>query len=145
TSGIANYEHNLSSTAGCSGDVLGNTPVAGTSTSRTVGTPLSNGATYFNCVRAWDVAGNNSTFLASNGFTVDTVAPSIATASVLDGSTGPDAQYQGSTSTVNVRWSGFTDAGGSGIANYDWGLSTAADCSSFVTMVSGVGTGGGFS
>lgn len=145
TSGVGSYDHNLSSSTGCTGDVLASSNLMGTSTSRAIGTPLVNGNTYYNCVRVWDVAGNSSGFVPSSGFTVDTVMPSTAGASVLDGQSGADAQYQGLANVMHVRWSGFTDTGGSGIANYDWGLSTASDCSSLVVSQSGIGVSGSFS
>src|SRR5204863_412005 len=57
---------------------------------------------------------------SSDGVTVDASAPTAGT--VNDG-TGPDKNFQSSTSTLSANWSGFSDPQ-SGIASYDWAIGT---------------------
>src|SRR5204863_128222 len=70
------------------------------------GLSLSDGSSYYNCVRAADAAGNQSPWVASNGITVDLSRPSAAGAVVKDG-VGVDLAFQSSPAQLAGNWSGF--------------------------------------
>ncbi len=128
-SGIASYDSCFSTVStGC-------TPISGTTmttgnTTRTATTTgaMTSGSTYFSCVRTRDIAGNVSTWTCSDGFTIDTTSPSAPT-TVSDGA-GTDAASQ-SGSTVSANWTAGSDAA-SGVLDYDWCLSSSANCAGTV-------------
>lgn len=74
-SGIASYVYNLSTTTGCTGDVVPSQDVGFNTAKTTVGLSLTDGRTYYSCVRAIDAAGNASAFVASSGVTIDVSGP----------------------------------------------------------------------
>lgn len=134
-SGIAGYDWRFCTSAACTTVLATGTTAGLTATDNAL--TLGEGATYYACVRATDVAGNQSVYSCSDGVMVDSVAPS--TPLPLDG-TGADTDSQLSTSTLDANWPASADAGGSGVASYDWRFCTSVACGSIVASGSGVGT-----
>jgi hypothetical protein len=133
--GIDHYDYEVSTSPSCTGDVVSPLDV-GTDTSHTAtGLSLASGTTYYQCVEAVDAAANSSGFIASNGVTVDTDAPTTGT--VNDG-VASDVDQQASNTTMDANWSGFADSP-SGIASYDYNLSTTAACTGDVIATTNVG------
>ncbi|MCW2921088.1 MAG: uncharacterized protein JWL76_962, partial [Thermoleophilia bacterium] len=145
-SGLAQYEYCISTAASCGGTVARTWTSTGTTASTTgTGLTLTTATTYFVAVRATDNAGNVSTITSSDGILVDTSTPAPAT--VNDGA-GADIDYQSSTTTLPANWSAVVDPG-SGLAQYEYCISTAASCGGTVvrawtstgTTASTTGTG----
>ncbi|MBI2061545.1 MAG: hypothetical protein HYT87_17530 [Nitrospirae bacterium] len=93
----------------------------------------ANGETLTLNMAATDAAGNTGGGVAVTR-TCDTAAP--ATGTVNDG-TGADVSSQSSTTTMNVNWSGFSDAG-SGLQRYDYNLSTTTACAGNIVATTDV-------
>lgn len=74
--GIAGYEYNVSSSTACNGDLVATANV-GLSTSSSSGAATLTERTYFSCVRAMDGVGHRSSWVASDGVTVDVTAPTV--------------------------------------------------------------------
>jgi hypothetical protein len=103
--GIARYEHQLSTSSLCTGDVRAATD-AGTATSHTLtGLTLAEQQLYYHCVRAIDRAGNVSRWMGSNGFRVDSVKPRVSTQTPA-----PNAVDVDIWAGVTVRFSEDVDA-----------------------------------
>jgi len=85
-------------------------------------TPNSDGAVTVDIGEnaAQDGVGNNNAAASQFSLIYDTTPPSVGV--VNDGS-GDDIDYQGSTTTIETNWSGFSDAG-SGIGSYEWAIKT---------------------
>ncbi len=112
--GIYRYEVSLGSSAGAT-DIVSWTDVGVTTAHQFSGiTPnLVNGNTYYANVRVIDNAANTSSVTSSDGWTVDTSAPSDITVSF----TGCTTNYLG------ANWTTSTDAE-SGISKYEYALGT---------------------
>ncbi|MBI2890188.1 MAG: hypothetical protein HYY13_05330 [Nitrospirae bacterium] len=95
---------------------------------------LGEGTNYVSNI-AYDYAGNSVELDDNFYIKKDTVAPT--TGSVNDG-TGPDLMYQTSTTTMDANWMGFDDAT-SGLASYDYNLSTTTGCAGDVITTVNVG------
>ncbi|MCW2926731.1 MAG: peptidase [Thermoleophilia bacterium] len=134
-SGLSAYSWRFCTSVTCS-TVLASGSGAGLSASAT-GLTLSNGATYFVCVRASDVAGNQSTETCSDGIAVDTAAPTVSTPA--DGTVAPDLDFQSSTTTLNANWIAANDGTGSGTTAYDWRFCPTVACAT--VLASGTGAG----
>ena len=80
--GIVEYEHNLSASTGCSGELAATETVALDLEAQRDGLSLPEGMVY-NCVRAWDEAGNASLWKASDGLLIDTLGPQVVETSPL--------------------------------------------------------------
>ena len=113
-SGLNNYEHSVGTTPGDT-DASGWAD-AGISTSDIIsGLDLSDGQNYYLNVRAWDVAGNVSSVVSSDGVVID-LSPPVGT--IINDGTSDDVSYTLSTSTLSANWSAFTEAATS-IAKYE--------------------------
>ncbi|MFN8370239.1 MAG: LamG domain-containing protein [Bacteriovoracaceae bacterium] len=112
--GILRYEVSLGSSAGAT-DIVSWTNVGVTTSYQFTGiTPnLVNGNTYYANVRVIDNAANTSSVTSSDGWTVDTSAPSDITVTF----TGCTTNYLGAT------WTTSTDSE-SGISKYEYALGT---------------------
>lgn len=133
-SGMASYSWRFCTSPACatvvaSGSGAGLTATAG-SLSLAVGT-------YYACVRAIDVAGNQSADTCSDGVIVDNVAPTMS--APMDASVAPDLDYQASTTTLNAVWSAASDGAGTGVAGYDWRFCTSPACGTILASGSGAG------
>lgn len=136
-SAISGYQYcitNLAFATDCAAGALVTwTPTAGTSISR-AGLALTNATVYFVAVRAIDSAGNIGIPQISNGRTTD-ASPPATLPSVSDGS-GADIDAQSSTSTLDANWPSATDMY-SGVARYDYCISTLAtgtNCATTATV-----------
>ena len=88
--GIAHYERNVSTSSACAGDVLASIQLVGGTASHAFSGQMLAERTYFNCVRAFDAAGNTSSWIASDGITVDSTPPTVVAVSPEAGATGVD-------------------------------------------------------
>ncbi|MCW2928832.1 MAG: uncharacterized protein JWM86_2800, partial [Thermoleophilia bacterium] len=124
--GINRYEYCLSTLTGCAGTITKNWTSNAMALNQTSGSlTLTEGTTYYSCVRALDAAGNASTPLCSNGQTVDTLPPAVPT-TVNDGPAA-DITWLPSTTTAQANWSGGGDTG-SGLNRWEYCISTATNC-----------------
>jgi hypothetical protein len=140
-SGLAPYEWCINTASTCTGAVRSGTTA--TTAVTTTGTALVSGTTYVSCVRSTDIAGNASAYACSDGFLVDTTAPTSPTG-VIESQTSPattDADVTTSTGTIAIAWTPAADGSGSGIQNYDWCINTAADCSGAIRSGTTAATG----
>lgn len=127
-SGVANYDACFSTVnAGCT--LIPGTAIAAGAASSAVATAspaMSNGSTYYTCVRANDVAGNVSGWTCSNGFTVDTTAPANPTqAGIFDLSVtfGGDVDATSNQTALSASWNASASPD---VADYSVCFSTAA-------------------
>ncbi|MCW2927461.1 MAG: hypothetical protein JWM86_1429, partial [Thermoleophilia bacterium] len=128
TSGINRYETCFSTSATCASGVLQGWTSQGTATTQNLtGLSLVAGTTYYACVRVYDNAGNAATN-CSDGVRSDNAI--VAPAAANDGATG-DVDTWASTTDYTMNWSAVADAG-SGIARYEYCLSTATGCTGTV-------------
>jgi hypothetical protein len=119
-SGIKNYEIAIGTSAG-GVDVLNWMSTNSTNISHIqTGLSLTNGVTYFASLRAIDNADNISNTIQSDGWIVDSNAPSLAT----DFSDGGEINFS-TTSTKLMNWVASSDAV-SGILGYEIALGTTA-------------------
>jgi hypothetical protein len=130
-SGIEKYEYAIGTTSGGT-DVVDWTDNSTDTTVTRTDLTLTNGTTYYISVRSTDNVGNVSSVASSDGITIDTDAPTIA--SVIEGSLTTDVDYQNSDTTLIIVWTGSDTA--SGIAHYDYALGTASADSNTVTWTS---------
>ncbi|MCW2921178.1 MAG: hypothetical protein JWL76_1052, partial [Thermoleophilia bacterium] len=146
-SGLARYDYCISTAASCGGTVARTWTSTGTTPSvSATGLALTNATQYFVAVRGVDAAGNLGTVRTSDGVTIDTTAPT-STAPVNDGA-GADLDFQSSLTTLPANWAATTETG-SGLAQYEYCISTAASCGGTVartwtstgTTASTTGTG----
>jgi molybdopterin-binding protein len=98
---------------------------------------LSNGSTYYACVRANDAAPQSSAYVCSDGVTVDTAGPTTSAPS--DG-TAADIDSQASLTQLDANWIAANDGSGSGTASYDWRFCTSPACGTILASGSGAGT-----
>jgi DNA-binding beta-propeller fold protein YncE len=131
-SGIQRYEHNLSSTAACSGDLAPTTSVESATTRRTTGLNLAEGTTFVVCVRAVDGAGNASDFVASHVAKVDFTPPFLGV--VQNEASAPLV----CATAIDSSWSGFADQG-CGIERYELNLSKSEECAGDAVATTSVG------
>lgn len=140
-SGTLRFEWCINNNANCNTPNRTGVTADGTTTSiTTAATPVLADGQYFSCVREVDLLGATSAYKCSDKFRVDTVVPTDPT-SVGDGlssipGTDLDAAPDG---PLDITWGAGTDTG-SGIAGYDWCISTAANCSSPLRSGSTTGT-----
>ncbi|MFN8035841.1 MAG: hypothetical protein U0V73_07905 [Acidimicrobiia bacterium] len=120
-SGVASYQYAIGTTSGGT-QVLGWTNNGSATSVTNSSLTLSAGTKYYVSVKATDNVGNTGSAANSNGVTVDTTNPVAGT--VNDGS-GADVTWQGSTSTIQANWSGFSDAA-SGVASYEYAIGTTS-------------------
>lgn len=138
-SGINRYERCLTTDptgADCATSAMSTWTSTALATSMTqAGLSLTNATTYYTCVRAFDNGGNGSSGSCSNGITVDTLAPS-SPGPVNDGAAA-DITWNQSATSLAANWNSSTDTG-SGLATYEWCISTSsagADCSTTAVRV----------
>ncbi|MCW2924665.1 MAG: Fibronectin type domain protein, partial [Thermoleophilia bacterium] len=128
-SGVASYDVCFSSSGtGCT-NIPGTSTQSGntTRTAVAVATGMTNGGMYFTCVRTVDVAGNVAGWQCSDGFVVDTAAPTNPTAANvfdLDTTWTLDRDATSNTTALSVSWNPGTDGTGTGVSNYDVCFST---------------------
>jgi hypothetical protein len=120
-SGIEKYEYAIGTTSGGT-DVVDWTDNSTDTTVTRTDLTLTNGTTYYISVRSTDNVGNVSSVASSDGITIDTDAPTIA--SVIEGSLTTDVDYQNSDTTLIIVWTGSDTA--SGISAYEYALGTAS-------------------
>jgi hypothetical protein len=126
-SGVRDYFQCFSTGGSCTGTNVGSGWTGATSASR-VGMALAQGTRYYSCVYTRDNAldtagnpGNTSGWACSNGQRVDSVAPSAP------GTPTDAGSYQLATNALTASWGSAGDAT-SGVASYDYCISTAAGC-----------------
>ncbi|MCW2929024.1 MAG: Cable pili-associated 22 kDa adhesin protein [Thermoleophilia bacterium] len=125
--GIGTYEYCLSTATGCAGTVVQGWTGNGLALTQTSGAlALVDGQVYYSCVRATDTAGNVGAPLCSNGQTVDATAP-VNPTGVNDG-LAADITWVQSLTALSANWTGGGDTGGSGIARWEYCISTGASC-----------------
>jgi hypothetical protein len=128
-SGIANYDHKISTDAGCTD---GTPEALGLATAATdTALALNGDTTYYNCVRATDASGNSSSYVASDGVLVKPLNfnPNVVTLSLLSSSQMADLQNFGDTScnfTYSSSDSDFDATGPSTLANNATGTVTVS-------------------
>jgi alpha-tubulin suppressor-like RCC1 family protein len=123
------YEYCFSTATGCGGTIITNWTSTSTTTSVTkTGLALTNGSTYFTCVRAVDNQTNVSGVACSDAVTIDTSLPA-APSPVADG-TGVDVQWDTTAAQLSANWPAASDTG-SGVQDYDYCITTSStgiDC-----------------
>ncbi|WP_043711962.1 Ig-like domain-containing protein [Corallococcus macrosporus] len=87
--------------------------------------------------QATDAVGNVSACSAALTFVEDSTAPSELAATVMDGLSGPELEYQNSDTRVAARWSGFSDA--VSIRRYELALTSIAACPGNASSLQDVG------
>ncbi|MCW2926714.1 MAG: uncharacterized protein JWM86_682, partial [Thermoleophilia bacterium] len=130
--GVRRYRYCVSTGTGCTGTQLttGWPALLAPTASFTLGSlSLVDGTTYYTCGRTEDGSGNASAMACSNGVTVDSTAPS-SPAPVNDGPSA-DMDRTSSTSALDANWTASTESG-SGLARYDYCISTLAACAGTV-------------
>jgi hypothetical protein len=114
---------------GCT--AIGGAPMQSGNTTRTAtatATGMTNGVTYYVCVRTWDVGGLNAGWQCSDGFTIDTTAPTNPTqANIfdLDATWTVDRDWSTNTTALSASWNVGSDAH-SGIRDYSACFSTVS-------------------
>ncbi|MBI2061854.1 MAG: hypothetical protein HYT87_19110, partial [Nitrospirae bacterium] len=90
------------------------------------------------CVVGRDGAGNYQSYASatSAGWTKDATVPSVGTTN--DG-TGADVTWWTSTTNMDANWTAATDTGGSGVASYDYNISSSTACTGDVLATANVG------
>ncbi|MBI2061611.1 MAG: hypothetical protein HYT87_17870, partial [Nitrospirae bacterium] len=83
--GIASYDYNISTAGSCAGDTLATANLGNVTSKSTGALSLALGASYFNCVRALDNAGNASAWAASNSVMVDYSLPTSSITAPANG------------------------------------------------------------
>ena len=124
---IAYYEYSFGTTIGDSNIVAW--MENGTNTDVTISSlSLKNGTTYFVNIRAYDIAGYQSTMVSSDGLTIDFTPPEIGI--VYDG-IGADINLSSDAATASANWTGFVDSI-SGIELYEYVLGSTSGSSDII-------------
>jgi hypothetical protein len=89
-SDTVSYDYNVSSSTSCGGDVVPAHNLGAATSTSLGGLTLSDGATYYSCVRARDKAQNASAWVASSGVSIEATAPHIVSTLPADAATGVD-------------------------------------------------------
>lgn len=87
---------------------------------------VSDNSTSAYVARALDSVGNVSACSATLTYVEDSTAPSELAATVMDGLSGPDIEYQNRATRVTARWSGFSDS--VGIHHYELAVTSTTAC-----------------
>lgn len=127
TSGIASYDWRFCTTTACATILASGSATGTTVTARNLA--LAVGTTYHGCIQAVDRAGNVSGWTCSDGVQVVAAAPTMGL--VRDGASGPDVQFQASTTTMAMNWDAATGGTG-GVASYQWRACTTVACTTIL-------------
>ena len=127
-SGVEYYEFSVGSSVG-QADVVDWTNNGLDTTMVVGGIALSNTVTYYVSIRAFDVAGNISDLIVSDGVTVDLIGPSAG--HVFDGEIG-DIDWTNSMNSLSGNWTDFSD-NLSGLSSYQYAIGTELDSFSLVS------------
>ena len=112
---------------------------AGTLTSYTFGNlTLSNGGRYYVTVAATNLCGKNVSASSDGVVALQGMRQALLGATVQDGSTGSDIDYQISSSTAAANWA-FPVAISSHVSHYLWGLMVAGGDNDTVSALRNVG------
>ncbi|MBL7014321.1 MAG: T9SS type A sorting domain-containing protein, partial [Candidatus Marinimicrobia bacterium] len=122
-SDIDYFEYTIGTTEGDS-DLVAWTIKLDTTVVTVTDLSLTEGATYWGSVRAYDRAGNTTTGFG-NGVTIDITAPEVGVAlDFTDLNLEEDQRFTNSTTTLQTSWSRFSD-NLSGIASYEYAMGTS--------------------
>lgn len=117
-SGIFKYQIAIGTSSGAT-NIADWEDVTSSASGFLTGLNLVNGTTYFASVRALDAAGNVSSAINSDGWIVDTNAPTLAT-NFIDG-----IMNFSNASSTELSWTASSDSG-SGISGYQLALGTTS-------------------
>jgi len=124
---IAYYEYSFGTAVGDSNIVTWTEN--GTNTDVTISSlSLKNGTTYFVNIRAYEIDGNQSTMVTSDGLTIDFTPPEIGI--VYDG-IGTDINLSNHAATASANWTEFVDSI-SGIELYEYVLGSTSGSSDII-------------